>query len=195
MSAFIQSDLAFLIAGIFALLSVLCGTFNIVTHLSNYHTPHLQIWTVRIIGIVPVYAIVSWISLKYADEALYFNTIRDVYEAFVIYAFLRLILAYGGGENNSLVLMRNRGPLAHPCPLNLCFRPMLLDATFLRRCKKGCLQFVFLKPLFAIISLILMAFDLYDSTLYQAILLTVYNISYTVALYYLFLSTWHRERY
>ena len=187
MSSFSQSDQGVLLAGIFALLAVLFATFNVFTHLSNYHTPHLQLWTVRIIGIVPIYALVSWISLYRPDEALYFNTVRDIYEAFVIYAFLRLILAYGGGENSSLVLMRNRGPLAHPCPLNLCFRPMLLDATFLRRCKKGCLQFVFLKPLFAVISLIFMAFDMYDSTLYQAILLTVYNISYTIALYYLFL--------
>jgi len=44
-----------------------------------------------------------------------------------------------------------------------------------------------LEPLMAMISLILLGFGEYESYAYQGILLTVYNISYTVALYYLFL--------
>eukprot|EP00939_MAST-03C_sp_MAST-3C-sp1_P001434 g1434.t1 len=184
---FIEGKEGWIVAGFAANLAILLALYNIYRHLSNYHTPHLQIWTVRIIIIVPVYAFVSWMSLKFQEEALYFNTVRDIYEAYIIYCFIALMLAYGGGENNCLVLMRSRGHLAHPCPLNLCFSPMPLDAKFMRRCKQGCIQFVVLKPILAIMSLIFMAVGKYDSTGYQAFLLTVYNISYTLALYYLFL--------
>eukprot|EP00940_MAST-03C_sp_MAST-3C-sp2_P000141 g141.t1 len=184
---FVASETGWIVAGVAANLAILIALCNIIRHLRNYHTPHLQIWTVRIIVIVPVYAFVSWMSLKLPEEALYFNTVRDVYEAYIIYCFIALMLAYGGGENNCLVLMRSRGHLAHPFPFNFCLQPMLLDAKFMRRCKQGCIQFVILKPILALMSLVLMGVGKYDSTGYQAFLLTVYNISYTVALYYLFL--------
>ena len=38
-------------------------------------------------------------------DTLYFDTIRDIYEAWVINSFLNLILAYGGGENEICVKM------------------------------------------------------------------------------------------
>ena len=40
---------------------------------------------VRIILLVPVYSLALIFSLKYHDQALYYATVRDVYEAFVIY--------------------------------------------------------------------------------------------------------------
>lgn len=69
---------------------------------------------------------------------------------------------------------------------------LILCRRFIRRCKQGCLQFVFLKPVLVIITLILYEKGKYEdgnfnptqSYLYLTI---IYTISYSVALYALVL--------
>ena len=60
--------------------------------------PEQQLWIVRILFIVPIYGFCSWLSLVLCNYSVYFNAVRSCYEAFVIYNFLRLCLAYLGGE-------------------------------------------------------------------------------------------------
>lgn len=67
-------------------------------HLKHYNRPLLQRQVIRIIMIVPVYAAGSLMSLLFDHYSLYFNTIRDIYEAYVIHSFLALMLDYPGGE-------------------------------------------------------------------------------------------------
>jgi hypothetical protein len=95
-----------------------------------------------------------------------------------------LILEYAGGEGNCVVKMQGRAPLRMPFPC--CFmepRPRTVD--LLRECFRGTIQFVVVKPGIGMISIIMVSQDLYFNPIYQTIMLTIYNISYTVALYYL----------
>jgi hypothetical protein len=62
-----------------------------------------------------------------------------------------------------------------------------MDAKFLRRCKQGVLQFVVIKLLMAATSIFLLAIDEYDARGYWWFRTIVYNVSYTWALYVLFL--------
>ena len=39
--------------------------------------PGPQRYIIRLIFMVPVYALGSWFSLKYRDSAIYFDTVRD----------------------------------------------------------------------------------------------------------------------
>ncbi|KAJ8569387.1 hypothetical protein ON010_g5873 [Phytophthora cinnamomi] len=57
----------------------------------------------------------------------------------------------------------------------------------LRLCKRATIQFVFVKPVFAALSLLMLACGKYHTLAYQLILVVVYNISYSVALYGLWL--------
>jgi len=43
----------------------------------NYTEPELQRPIVRILFMVPVYAIDSWLSLKFKDYSLVFDLVRD----------------------------------------------------------------------------------------------------------------------
>jgi hypothetical protein len=43
---------------------------------------------------VPVYAVSSWLSLRYYWHAIYFQVISDCYEAFAISSFFALLCAY-----------------------------------------------------------------------------------------------------
>ncbi|KAJ0079704.1 hypothetical protein Patl1_24657 [Pistacia atlantica] len=72
--------------------------------------------------------------------------------------------------------------------MTCCFPPIPLDGRFIRRCKQGCLQFVILKPILVVATLILYAKGKYkdgnfspdQAYLYLTI---IYTISYTTALY------------
>ena len=78
--SFIRSTVAYAIAGSFSLAAIIVSCVLIRKHLRNYNAPALQKSVIRILVIVPVYALTSWLSLIYVDGALYFNIFRDCYE-------------------------------------------------------------------------------------------------------------------
>lgn len=43
---------------------------------------------------VPIYAMNSWIVLKFPKTSIYLDTIREGYEAFVIYNFMMYLIHY-----------------------------------------------------------------------------------------------------
>jgi len=108
-----------------------------------------------------------------------------------IYEFLKLILAYCGGEAACIeILMKKPGSISHMWPLNYCLPRMQLNARFFRWCKRLTIQFVIIKPIMALGNIVY--FELNDSSsdsywLFQRFQLWIYNISYTLALYGLLL--------
>ena len=85
--------------GIFVILATTVSVFDISQHLNHWFCPGLQKYVVRIMWMVPVYALESWLSLRFIHVAIYFETLREVYEAYVIYNFMQFILAYLGDED------------------------------------------------------------------------------------------------
>jgi hypothetical protein len=108
----------------FAWTSIALTGHLIYNHLKHYTNPAHQLWIVRILFMVPIYAFGSWMSLRFIHASLYFDAIRDCYEgnyaklcmmcsrsmggcsspcfcllvAFVIYNFLALCFEYLDGE-------------------------------------------------------------------------------------------------
>lgn len=175
--------IALLCCGLATVLSV----YNIRQHLQHYSRPQLQKYIVRILVIVPVYALGSFLSLKFVNQALYFDTLRDCYEAFVVYSFLALVLSFTGGESVCVLKMQGESDITHAWPLSRFLSPIGRDGRLLRSCKRATIQFVFIKPFFALLSLIMLMVGEYHTLPYQLILTIVYNISYSVALYGLWL--------
>ncbi len=185
--SFVNSPALLWGCAICVVLSCAISFWNCMQHFKHYTRPSIQRHLVRIIIIVPIYVIGSFFSLCYPEHFLYFDTIRDLYEAFVIHNFMALMLGYMGGDSDCIAkLMHSPGEIAHPWPL--CFLPKIpTDQRFLRLCKQGTLQFQICKPLCALISLIMLGIDHYEDKGYQTFLNTVYNISFTWALYVLLL--------
>ena len=52
---------------------------------------------------IPVFSLMTWLSIMMPEDALVFNTIRDMYEAYVLYLFMQLLTCYLGGENQLVV--------------------------------------------------------------------------------------------
>lgn len=164
---------------------------NSFLHLANYTRPDLQPHALRIILVGPIYALSAALCLSMATNACFFvQAIRDLWEAVVIYSFLTLIVMYMGGEHLCLHAMcqREKG-VPHLFPLNLCLPP-IPGASMIRVPKTLALQFVIVKPVVATISIVAYAADDYDKGFYQWIVFLVYNISYSLALYALYLVYW-----
>lgn len=158
----------------------------------NYTEPIYQRYIVRIVFMVPVYALTSFLSLIMRDSSIYFNSLREIYEAWVIYNFLSLCLAWVGGPGAVVISLNGRVLQPSVCLMTCCFPPIPLDGRFIRRCKQGCLQFVILKPILVAVTFILYSKGKYEDGDFSAnrsylYLTIIYTISYTVALYSLVL--------
>lgn len=90
--------------------------------------------------------------------AFYVDTFRDIYEAFVIYAFFNLLLNKLGGERALIIMLHSRPPSENFFPGTLYSREIFVGDpyTFLF-VKRGILQFVYVKPVLAIITMVLKA--------------------------------------
>lgn len=185
---FIYSVYALGTSGIFVWTALLVTCFQIFQHLRYYTVPEEQLWIVRILFIVPIYGLCSWVALIWPDYSVYFATVRSCYEAFVIYNFLRLCLAYLGGET-AVMNEINGKPMERSClDGTCCFPPMTYSIRFLRFCKQATLQFCVVKPVVAILTIFLAAFHVYNEgslspTSGYFYCSLIYNVSVTIALY------------
>ncbi|XP_046659293.1 transmembrane protein 184B isoform X2 [Homalodisca vitripennis] len=192
---FLQTKLAQGIAGAFVWVALFLTCQQIYRHLRWYTNPSEQRWIIRILFIVPIYGLHSWVSLLFFNSEnyyVYFFTIRDCYEAFVIYNFLSLCYEYLGGEGNIMSEIRGK-PIRSNCVYGTC---CLVGKTytigFLRFCKQATLQFCLVKPVMAFVIIVLQSFGHYHDGdwsldggyLYVTI---IYNFSVSLALYGLYL--------
>ena len=56
---------AWLIAGLFVLLAVPVTVYEVAMHLENFSRPRLQIYVIRILWMVPIYAVDAWLALRF----------------------------------------------------------------------------------------------------------------------------------
>ncbi|XP_053132144.1 transmembrane protein 184A isoform X2 [Hemicordylus capensis] len=192
---FLTTSTAKVVSGLFVWTALFLTFHQIFLHLKNYTIPNEQRYIIRILFIVPIYAFDSWLSLLLIGSHqyyVYFDSVRDCYEAFVIYSFLSLCFEYLGGESTIMAEIRGK-PIVSSCFYGTCcLQGMSYSIGFLRFCKQATLQFCIVKPLMAIITIILQAFGKYndgDFNIHSGYLYItiIYNFSVSLALYALFL--------
>lgn len=191
MQIFLQKPPGKALASLCVWAAILVTGYQIFQYLRYYTNPPEQRYIIRILFIVPVYAFTSWLSLlffSYNNYYVYFNAVRDCYEAFVIYNFLSLCYEYLGGEGNIMSEIRGK-PIKSSCWHGTCLLAgQSYNIGHLRFCKQGTLQFCIIKPLTSFLVIILQAMDLYydgnwspsQGYLYVAI---INNVSISLALY------------
>ncbi|XP_023269768.1 transmembrane protein 184A [Seriola lalandi dorsalis] len=192
---FLNTLAAQALSGIFVWSALLITCHQIYTHLRSYSVPNEQRYIIRILFIVPVYAFDSWLSLLFISNDqyyVYFDSVRDCYEAFVIYNFLSLSFEYLGGESAIMSEIRGK-PIQSSCLYGTCcLVGMSYSIGFLRFCKQATLQFCVVKPIMAVITIILQAFGKYHDGDFNVnggylYITIIYNFSVSLALYALFL--------
>jgi len=141
---------AFDSAGVMVLGTLVLSFRLVYLHLTHWYMPEVQKYVVRIVWMVPLYAVQSWLSLRFRDARIYIDAIRDLYEAFVIASFLYYLIELLGGQE-ALVRTLESKREAHPnlgkhsWPLNQLLHDWQLGTEFMLQCKHGVLQYVVVK--------------------------------------------------
>ena len=195
-----HSQIGMFTAGWCALFATLFTAFQIHLHLTTYTNPKQQQKIIRILLIVPVYSVTSFLALiYYKHAAIYINLVRDCYEAFVLYTFFHFMLDLIGGSSKAVRAIKATGQdsLSHPFPL-CCLKPVNVNRWVITAWQCCIVQYVLTKPTCTIIAIICKAADVYDEEnmfdYHNAYpwLLVVENLSVTIAftcLFYFYLSS------
>ncbi|KAK9773582.1 putative Transmembrane protein 184 [Seiridium cardinale] len=180
---------ATIVAGVASLAATLLSIVSVWFQLKNYRKPLLQRYVVRILLMVPIYSLSSWVSMVSLTAAQFLDPIRDIYEAFTIYTFFQLLINYVHGERALIIMAHGRAPVHHLWPLNHVLPKVdISDPYTFLAIKRGILQYAWLKPILALAAIIMKATGVYQEGyigatsgyLWSGI---VYNISVTVSLY------------
>ncbi|KAF0541708.1 organic solute transporter Ostalpha-domain-containing protein [Gigaspora margarita] len=176
------------VSGAFAFVATVVSIYLIIKHSQYYHRPDCQRHIIRIILIIPIYAVISWLSYRFFHYSIYFEAVRDCYEAFVIAAFFALLTQYvEDSTEETKEILNNIEKKSCPFPLG-CYRYRPTSERFLHMAKWGILQYVVLYPLITLAILITEAFGVYCVESMRFVFAQVYLksaqlLSVTVALY------------
>jgi hypothetical protein len=181
-----EQGLIAIIGGIFAIVAS-CMTFvQIIQHfLHQTHHPS-QKRIMRILAMVPVYAIPSWLSILFFQSAIYMDFIQSCFEAYVIYCFLILLTKYLGGHRGveQVFLMKEEIKL----PLPFCCIKLRPNVKWVGYFKIGLLQYTWINPLCSGIAVVLNLAGVYANGQWlfnrgYPYITIIVNISQTLALY------------
>lgn len=106
------------------------------------------------IGLSNEFFFLQWLSLVLPTFSIYMDSIRECYEAYVIYNFMMFVMEALCMEMDLLAVMRSRsatGQIKHFFPF--CFlRDWDMGTEFVYKCKHGILQYAFFQPIITVIS-------------------------------------------
>jgi hypothetical protein len=196
-----KHEMAYTIGGAFVVATVPISLYQIFQHLSHFVEPKQQTHVIRMISMVPLYAIQSWCSLRYQSLSLYTQCVREAYESYVIYAFVQYLISYMGSEEQLIVKLQTKPAVLgrHMAPF-CCLPAWAMGAEFLHRCKAGVLQYLGVRLATLLLTFLLEYLELYGEGEYSVrrgfFWVTVVNcVSQTWALYILilFYHATHKE--
>ena len=140
--------IAWFIAFVFVALSLPITLYEVTQHLENYRAPRLQRHVIRILWMVPIYAVDGWFALRFKSKTIYFDTVREIYEAYVIYNFYTYCIVYLQefcSPGLSYIVQR-KPTQPHIWPLSIFLRPPRMGEDFLRLCRHGVINYVVVRP-------------------------------------------------
>ncbi|KAJ5387495.1 Organic solute transporter Ost-alpha, partial [Penicillium cosmopolitanum] len=140
--------------------------------------------------VVPIYAASSWTSIISLRAAQFLDPIRDIYEVGLhdlhIFPTSHKLPRW---ERSVIIMAHGRPPVSHAWPLNHCLKKIdISDPHTFLAVKRGILQYAWLKPVLALVSIVMKATDTYEEGylgITSGYLWTgiVYNLSVTISLY------------
>jgi hypothetical protein len=134
-------------------LAVPISIYEIVMHSEYYTRPELQRHVIRILWMVPVYATTSWFALRYPRLRVPMDSLRECYEAYVIYSFYQYLMAFlQGAVGNLEQYLATKPPAQHMRVVRWFVQPWNMGSEFLWHTKKGTLNYVILRPACALVA-------------------------------------------
>jgi len=125
----------------------------IYLHLKNYTKPQQQRYIIRILVMVPIYSVDTWLSLLFYKYSVFFDVVRDCYEAYVIFSLFQLLIEYLGGYETSKNILEKKPSFSPIMPF--CCITMQPHRWFLRASMRLTLQYVLIRPVLTCVTVIL----------------------------------------
>lgn len=95
---------------------------------------------------------VQWLGLVYPEGSIYVDSLRECYEAYVIYNFMMYLLAYLNADHQLEHRLEISPQVHHMFPL-CCLPDWEMGREFVHMCKHGILQYTAVRPISTLISL------------------------------------------
>ncbi|PFH53773.1 hypothetical protein AMATHDRAFT_54269 [Amanita thiersii Skay4041] len=193
-----------IIAGFFTLIATIASIWLINKHLRWYTDKREQRYIVRILFMVPIYALISLASFLFWNHSTPLILIRDGYESTVLTAFFYLLLMYLSHDPDEqraiftkygLSREADREVLKHRDPIKKWVFPLGFvkwkpqdGLYFLQLMKWGILQYCVLRPLTTLVAVILDYAGLYCESSWglgwgHVYITVIVSLSVTVAMY------------
>lgn len=141
------------IGGVLTALATSVSLIHVYRHLRRNNTP-LRTCTVRILLIVPIYAVNAWVCLiteaSRQQWAVLLDGFREVYEAVAIFSFMQFVLTYVGGARalaQKQVEERGAESIPHLWPVSLCLSARTAGPRYVGKTVSGVFVYVFATPL------------------------------------------------
>lgn len=155
-----KNSSSYTIAGIFVLMAVPISIWEIVMHTLHYTKPRLQKYIIRILWMVPIYAMNAYLGLVYPDVAIYLDSLRECYEAYVIYNFMKYLKNYLSTDMNLELVLEGKPQVYHIFPL--CWMsPWLMGRELIDNTKQGIMQYVVVRPITSAMAFVFDMLDVY----------------------------------
>ncbi|XP_058452928.1 transmembrane protein 184C isoform X2 [Malaya genurostris] len=140
---------------------------------------------------VPIYALNAWLCLIFPEHSIYMDSIRECYEAYVIYNFMKYLLNYLNLEMDLERTLEYKDPVKHFFPL-CCLTPWPPGREFVHNCKHGILQYTVVRPITTFVAYICEVNGVYGEGLFETDVAFLYivfinNCSQFIAMYCLML--------
>ncbi|XP_014209157.1 transmembrane protein 184C [Copidosoma floridanum] len=186
-----KHDQSALVGGAFVLLALPVAFYEIIQHMIYFTQPSLQKYIIRILWMVPIYAMNAWLGLVYPESSIYVDCIRECYEAYVIYNFMNYLFAYLNSDSQLTHRLEMAPQVHHMFPL-CCLPDWEMGGEFVHMCKHGILQYTAVRPITTLISFICELNNVYGGGEFTwdvafPYMIAINNLSQFIAMYCLVL--------
>ncbi|KAL4266333.1 DUF300-domain-containing protein [Pleurotus pulmonarius] len=193
-----------IIAGFFAAVATVASFWLINKHLQWYTNKREQRYIVRLLFMVPLYALISFASFLFWNQSTPLILVRDGYESTVLTSFFYLLLMYLSPnteeqkaifrkaglscENDREALRKGQEPKKWVFPLGFIKWKPADGLLFLQLQKWGVLQYCVLRPLTTLIAVALDYMGLYCESSWSPgwghiYIVIIVSLSVTIAMY------------
>ncbi|ETW02542.1 hypothetical protein H310_06027 [Aphanomyces invadans] len=159
--------LAFAISAAMTLLTVLLSGWDVWTHLLYNPQAGIRKYVIRMLLMVPLYAVTSYLALTIPEQKLYFETIRDFYEGFALHSFYYFMIDFLGGQEVLAQKLRSKKHEAkHMMGFQYCMSTWKMGPAFVRNNSIGILQYIPCKIFITVMTFVSSIFGFYGEGIY-----------------------------
>lgn len=98
------------------------------------------------------FLLAQWLGLVFPAGSIYVDSLRECYEAYVIYNFMMYLLAYLNADHQLEHRLEISPQVHHMFPL-CCLPDWEMGREFVHMCKHGILQYTAVRPISTLVSL------------------------------------------